>query len=71
MIIFIIRESSSENFPRSSSEKLSAIKSAKTLTKTISKLNTQKNVYKFRIRPYAKVNGKTVYGSWSNIVSAG
>lgn len=51
--------------------KLSTIKSAKTLTKTISKLNTQKNVYKFRVRPYAKVNGKTVYGSWSNIVSAG
>lgn len=51
--------------------KLSTIKSAKTLTKTITKLNTQKNVYKFRVRPYAKVNGKTVYGSWSNIVSAG
>lgn len=51
--------------------KLSTIKSAKTLTKTITKLNTQKNVYKFRVRPYSKVNGKTVYGSWSNIVSAG
>ena len=25
--------------------------------------------YKFKVRPYATVNGKKVYGSWSNVVS--
>lgn len=32
------------------------------------KLTSGKN-YKFKVRPYAVVNGKKVYGSWSNVVT--
>lgn len=52
-------------------KKLTTVKSAATLSKVISKLDTSKNVYKFKIRPYAKSGSKTIYGSWSNVVSAG
>ena len=42
-----------------------------TATKTLkytAKLTAGKS-YKFKVRPYATVNGKKVYGSWSNVVS--
>lgn len=50
-------------------KKISTVSSSKTSV-TISKLDFTKNTYKFRIRSYAKVDGKTYYSPYSAAVKA-
>ena len=44
--------------------KLTTVKSAKYTAEL-----TSGSAYKFRVRPYVNINGKKVYGKWSNTVS--
>ncbi|MGN0577208.1 MAG: hypothetical protein ACI4J4_01175 [Ruminiclostridium sp.] len=49
-------------------KKLATVSGSKT-SYTNSKLDFKKNDYKFKIRAYAKADGKTVYGAYSKVVT--
>lgn len=52
-------------------KKLATVKSADSVSRVVSNLNTDDNYYRFMVRPYTKSGSKTIYGSWSNVVTAG
>lgn len=48
---------------------VATIKNGSTVKKVLTGLKLSSKEYEFKVRPYATANGKTIYGSWSNIVT--
>lgn len=48
---------------------VATVKNGSTVKKVLTGLKLSSREYEFKVRPYATANGKTIYGSWSNIVT--